>query len=74
MANLDTFGGNSGSCVLHAGEEDDLENGVVEGILVRGETDLNDVNGCKLFNVCPDDKCRGEDCTPTTEFAHLVPE
>lgn len=74
VANLDTFGGNSGSCVLHAGDENDLENGIVEGILVRGETDFDDVNGCKRSNVCPDDKCRGEDCTRTTEFAHLVPE
>jgi V8-like Glu-specific endopeptidase len=74
VANLDTYGGNSGSCVLHAGDENDLENGIVEGILVRGETDFDDVNGCKRSNVCPDDKCRGEDCTRTTEFAQLVPE
>lgn len=74
VANLDTFGGNSGSCVFHAGDENDFENGMVEGILVRGETDFDDVNGCKRSNVCPDDKCRGEDCTRTTEFAHLVPE
>ncbi len=74
VANLDTYGGNSGSCVLHAGEDNDPENGIVEGILVRGETDFDDVDGCKRSNVCPDDKCRGEDCTRTTEFAHLIPE
>jgi hypothetical protein len=74
VANLDTYGGNSGSGVFHAGEENDPEDGMVEGILVRGETDFDDVNGCKRSNICPDDKCRGEECTRTTEFAHLVPE
>ena len=47
---------------------------MVEGILVRGETDFDNINGSKRSNVCPDDKCRGEGCTRTTEFAHLVPE
>ncbi len=74
VANLDTYGGNSGSGVFHAGEDGDPDDGMVEGILVRGETDFEDVGGCKRSNVCPDDKCRGEDCTRTTEFAHLVPE
>lgn len=74
VANLDTYGGNSGSGVFHVGEDNDPEDGMVEGILVRGETDFDDINGCKRSNVCPDDKCRGEECTRTTEFAHLVPE
>ncbi|WP_420540401.1 S46 family peptidase (plasmid) [Paenibacillus polymyxa] len=43
VANLDTYGGNSGSPVFNSDTHE------VEGILVRGE-----------------------DCTRTTEFAHLV--
>lgn len=56
-ANLDTFQGNSGSAVFNA------ETGVVEGILVRGETDyvLDDERMCITSNKCEDDSCRGED-------------
>jgi len=60
VANLDTFGGNSGSAVL------DAETGLVEGILVRGENDykyIEDGAGgyCQIVNVCKEDECRGED-------------
>ena len=69
VANLDTYGGNSGSPVFN---EDD---GVVEGILVRGDTDfVRTENGCRVSNVCPTTGCRGEDVTRTTEFADSVPE
>lgn len=55
-ANLDTYGGNSGSAVFNS------ETGIVEGILVRGERDyIRDTTGCMISNVCPDDGCRGED-------------
>ncbi len=55
-ANLDTYGGNSGSAVFNS------ETGLVEGILVRGERDyVRDSSGCMISNVCPDDGCRGED-------------
>jgi len=59
VANLDTFGGNSGSGVF-----DDVTKQLV-GILVRGETDyVNDPeNDCARVNVCPNDGCRGEDST-----------
>lgn len=57
VANLDTYGGNSGSAVFNA------KTGVVEGILVRGENDYVYKNGCRVSNVCPTAGCRGEDVT-----------
>jgi V8-like Glu-specific endopeptidase len=59
QANLDTYGGNSGSAVFN------VETGEVEGILVRGETDyvFNSALGCQVSNLCAADGCRGEDVT-----------
>ena len=57
VANLDTYGGNSGSAVFNA------TNGNVEGILVRGENDFVYNGSCRVSNVCPADGCRGEDVT-----------
>lgn len=57
VANLDTYGGNSGSAVFNA------NTGVAVGILVRGETDYTYQNGCRVSNVCASDGCRGEDVT-----------
>jgi len=57
VANLDTYGGNSGSAVFNSRTKR------VEGILVRGETDYTYSGGCRLSNVCDDDGCRGEDVT-----------
>jgi V8-like Glu-specific endopeptidase len=58
-ANLDTYGGNSGSAVFNVETEE------VEGILVRGETDYvyDSALGCQVSNVCATDACRGEDVT-----------
>ena len=67
VANLDTFGGNSGSPVFSS------DSHVVEGVLVRGETDYVQVGSCSRAVVCPDSGCRGEDATRTTEFATVVP-
>jgi len=67
VANLDSFGGNSGSPVFNA------ETHFVEGVLVRGDTDFVPHGQCSVALVCPTGGCRGEDCTRTTEFAHLVP-
>ncbi|MDJ0893859.1 MAG: serine protease [Alphaproteobacteria bacterium] len=67
VANLDTYGGNSGSPVFN--EKDH----VVEGILVRGETDFVFDGSCRVSNVCPTTGCRGEDVTRTSEFEDLVP-
>jgi hypothetical protein len=68
VANLDTYGGNSGSAVFNA------STGEVEGILVRGENDfVTGAGGCRVSNVCLNDACRGEDVTRSTEFAKHVP-
>lgn len=67
VANLDTYGGNSGSPVFNSDTHE------VEGILVRGETDFVQRGTCQVSLVCPTTGCRGEDCTRTTEFAQLVP-
>lgn len=68
VANLDTYGGNSGSPVFNSSTHE------VEGILVRGETDYVTVGGCVQSVVCPDSGCRGEDVTRSTEFAQHVPQ
>jgi hypothetical protein len=62
VANLDTYGGNSGSAVFNAVTQE------VEGILVRGDTDYVYQNGCRRSNVCPQDGCRGEDVTRITNI------
>lgn len=58
-ANLDTFGGNSGSAVFDA---QSLE---VLGILVRGERDYryDSSQQCNRVNRCPSEGCAGEDVT-----------
>lgn len=67
QANLDTYGGNSGSPVFNA------SNGVVEGVLVRGERDYNIVGNCFESNRISDSS-PGEDISKSTTFAELVPE
>lgn len=66
VANLDTYGGNSGSPVFNSATHE------VEGVLVRGETDFVLQGSCRVSVVCPDTGCRGEDVTRTTEFANLL--
>ena len=68
VANLDTYGGNSGSPVFNA------DTGDVEGILVRGDADFVRVGNCYISNFCPTTGCRGEDVTRTTEFSDHIPE
>lgn len=68
VANLDTYGGNSGSAVFNA------KTGLVEGVLVRGEQDYVYKPGadCRVSNRCPDDGCRGEDVTRIANvIAHM---
>ncbi len=69
-ANVDAYGGNSGSAVFN------LNTGVVEGILVRGNTDYETVGGCTRSRVCPDTGCSGdwEEISKTISFASVVPE
>ncbi len=67
VANLDTYGGNSGSAVFNA------KNGLIEGILVRGETDYVYRGGCRVSNVCAADGCRGEDVTRISSVSDKIP-
>jgi V8-like Glu-specific endopeptidase len=66
VANLDTYGGNSGSAVFNA------ETGLVEGILVRGEQDYVYNGSCRVSNKCPNDGCRGEDVTKIANVADQI--
>jgi V8-like Glu-specific endopeptidase len=67
VTNLDTYGGNSGSPVFNA------DTGLVEGILVRGETDyVRDPSGCAVSNVCADTGCRGEDVSYSNDLKNLI--
>lgn len=68
VANLDTYGGNSGSPVFNSDDH------TVEGILVRGATDFVSVGTCNVTNVCPTSGCSGESVTRTTEFSGLLEE
>jgi len=56
-ANLDTYGGNSGSAVFNN------VTGEIEGVLVRGETDFVRQGNCRISYVCENNGCRGEDVT-----------
>lgn len=64
-ANLDTYGGNSGSAVFN------VTTGEVEGILVRGDTDYVRDGGCQVSNRVGNDSGRGEDVTFITNIAEL---
>jgi V8-like Glu-specific endopeptidase len=61
-ANLDTYGGNSGSAVFNQ------STGVIEGILVRGARDYvyDSSYGCRVSNVIDENAGRGEDVTLIT--------
>ena len=65
-ANLDTYGGNSGSAVFN------VATGEVEGILVRGENDYVSEGSCRVSNVCTNDGCRGEDVTYITNVPGIT--
>jgi V8-like Glu-specific endopeptidase len=67
VANLDTYGGNSGSPVFNE------STGLVEGVLVRGENDFVQKGDCQVSNVCPVDGCRGEDVTKIANVAPKIP-
>jgi len=70
VTNLDTFGGNSGSAVFNS------ETGVVEGILVRGESDYTyerrNGSSCRVPKKCSMEGCRGEDVTRITNIPALL--
>ncbi|MDF9505845.1 serine protease [Bacillus cereus] len=66
VANLDTYGGNSGSPIFNSDH-------IVEGILVRGATDFVMNGNCSVSLICSASNCVGEVCTRTTVFANSVP-
>lgn len=57
VTNLDTYGGNSGSAVFNELTHE------VEGILVRGENDFDDIGSCRVSHEVGEDEGRGEDVT-----------
>ena len=71
QANLDTYGGNSGSLVAN------LNDYTIEGILARGAVDFVLDGTCTRSNVCPDTGCTTvphfEEVTKSTAFASFVP-
>jgi hypothetical protein len=67
VANLDTYGGNSGSPVF------DQRTKVVEGILASGEDDFTRDGDCFVSLLCPDAGCRGESVTRSTLWAAHIP-
>jgi V8-like Glu-specific endopeptidase len=66
-ANIDTFGGNSGSPVISR------NSGKVEGILVRGEEDYDydRMRGCYFNKQCENDECSGESATKMSVIKNL---
>lgn len=67
VANLDTYGGNSGSAVVNT------RTGLVEGVLVRGEQDFVARGSCYVSNRCANDGCRGEDVTKISALSDKIP-
>ncbi len=67
VANLDTYGGNSGSAVFNTKTSE------VEGVLVRGENDYiyNSTLGCQVSKICKTNGCRGEEVTYITNIQAL---
>jgi hypothetical protein len=67
VANLDTFGGNSGSPVFNSSTHE------VEGILVRGDTDYQREGTCMIAFICPKGTgCRGEESTLISALADTL--
>lgn len=68
VADLDTFGGNSGSPVFNA------RTGLVEGILVRGDEDfLDSPAGCTTLATYAQTGGRGEDVTKISALSSFIP-
>jgi len=69
VANLDTYGGNSGSPVFNARTK------LIEGILVRGDNDFERTpQGCIISHRVPQNEGRGEDVTKISVLAKFIPE
>jgi hypothetical protein len=67
-ANLDSYGGNSGSAVFNARTNE------IVGILVRGDQDFvyDSKNSCTRSRVCDNNGCRGEDVTNITYVVEAI--
>ena len=69
VADLDTFGGNSGSPVFNAATRK------IEGILVRGDTDFEDSPaGCTTMATYDQTGGRGEDVTKISSLSSFIPK
>lgn len=69
VADLDTFGGNSGSPVFS------VKTKKIEGILVRGDEDFIDgPAGCTTMATYEQTGGRGEDVTKVSAFSAFVPK
>jgi V8-like Glu-specific endopeptidase len=66
VANLDTYGGNSGSGVFDS-------SGLLVGVLVRGENDYVQKGNCRVSQVCPTTGCMGEEITRAELAAPFIP-
>ena len=66
VANLDTYGGNSGSPVF---SDKSYE---LEGLLVRGQTDFVSTGTCNVSLTYPTTGAGGEDVTRTTEWTGVM--
>lgn len=67
VADLDTYGGNSGSGVFN------VSTGLIEGVLVRGEQDFVSRGSCVVSKVCVEGTCRGEDVTKISAVRPFLP-
>lgn len=65
-ANLDTFGGNSGSPVFNSRTNE------LEGIIVRGEDDFDHHGRCLKTRFCKEQGCRGEDVIFSSVIAPYI--
>ncbi|HNW43249.1 MAG TPA: serine protease [Elusimicrobiales bacterium] len=69
IADLDTFGGNSGSAVFN------LATNKIEGILVRGDDDYKPTPaGCNTVATFEQTGGRGEDVTKISELSSFIPK
>jgi hypothetical protein len=66
VANLDTYGGNSGSPVFSARSHQ------LEGLLVRGQTDFVSTGTCNVSMVFPTTGAGGEDVARATEWKKAI--
>lgn len=66
VADVDAFGGNSGSAVI------DRSTGIVEGILVSGNKDYDSNGRCVMEHKCGAD-CDGEKIYAISNIANLIP-